>query len=101
MAHDPLNVVDELGSRDSQHLSAGDAVPRSRREGPNGRRTVRQHDFAGHPAWLASLAVLRYAGVRLIDTTTGAVGGIEPMESGTGDRVTAAVIAQVRARVGR
>jgi hypothetical protein len=49
-----------------------------------------KHDFAGHPAWLASLAVLRYAGVHLVDTTTGALGAVEPMQSGTGDRVTAA-----------
>jgi hypothetical protein len=47
-------------------------------------------DLAGHPAWLASLAVLRYAGVDLVDTTTGAVGAVEPIRSGTGDQITAA-----------
>jgi hypothetical protein len=31
-------------------------------------------DLAGHPAWLASIAVLRYAGVRVIDPRSGAVG---------------------------
>jgi hypothetical protein len=46
-----------------------------------------KHDIAGHPAWLASLAVLRYAGVRLVDPSTGAV---EPVASGTGDSVSIA-----------
>ncbi len=49
-----------------------------------------KHDLAGHPAWLASIAVLRYAGVRIIDPRSGAVGYAEPVESGTGDAVTAA-----------
>jgi hypothetical protein len=30
----------------------------------------------------------RYAGVRLVDPSTGAVGAIEPVESGYGDQVT-------------
>jgi phosphopantothenoylcysteine synthetase/decarboxylase len=47
-----------------------------------------KHDLAGHPAWLASLAVLRYAGVQLVDPTTGHVGYAEPIQSGTGDRIT-------------
>jgi hypothetical protein len=46
------------------------------------------HDLAGHPAWLASLAVLRHAGVTLIDPTTGRPGSVEPITSGTGERVT-------------
>src|ERR671911_2633722 len=49
-----------------------------------------KHDLAGHPAWLASIAVLRYAGVRIIDPRFGAVGYAEPVESGTGEAVTAA-----------
>ena len=49
-----------------------------------------KHDLAGHPAWLASLAVLRYAGVQLIDPSSGAIGAVEPVESGTGAAVTAA-----------
>jgi len=48
-----------------------------------------KHDLAGHPAWLASLAVLRYAGVTLVDPSTGAVNAIEPVASGTGDQVAA------------
>lgn len=48
-----------------------------------------KHDLAGHPAWLASMAVLRYAGVRLIDPASGAVGAIEPIRSGDGERVSA------------
>lgn len=48
--------------------------------------------LAGHPAWLASLAVLRYAGVTLVDPRTGAVNFDEPIESGTGQ----AVVAQFR-----
>jgi phosphopantothenoylcysteine synthetase/decarboxylase len=46
-----------------------------------------KHDMAGHPGWLASLAVLRYAGVRIVDPSTGHVGYAEPVVSGTGDRV--------------
>jgi hypothetical protein len=49
-----------------------------------------KHDLAGHPAWLASIAVLRYAGVRVLDPKSGAVGYAEPVESGTGEAVTAA-----------
>jgi hypothetical protein len=33
-----------------------------------------KHDLAGHPAWLASIAVLRYAGVTMIDPQSGVVG---------------------------
>lgn len=46
-------------------------------------------DFTGHPAWLASLAVLQYAGVRIVDPSSGRVGSVEPIKSGTGDRVAA------------
>jgi phosphopantothenoylcysteine synthetase/decarboxylase len=46
-----------------------------------------KRDLAGHPAWLASLAVLRYAGVRIVDPSTGRVGFAEPVASGTGERV--------------
>ena len=48
-----------------------------------------KHDLAGHPSWLASLAVLRYAGVRIIDPSTGHVGYAEPVASGTGERIAA------------
>jgi len=44
--------------------------------------------LAGHPSWLASLAVLRYAGVTLIDPRDGSVNTHDPLESGTGDAVT-------------
>ena len=47
-----------------------------------------KHDLAGHPAWLASLAVLRYAGVRLVDPQSGTVGSVEAVTSGSGDEVT-------------
>lgn len=47
-----------------------------------------KHDLTGHPAWLASLAVLRYAGVTIVDPHDGATTSIEPVASGTGDRVT-------------
>lgn len=43
--------------------------------------------LAGHPAWPASLAVLRQAGVRFIDPRTGQADVIEPLRSGTGDAV--------------
>jgi phosphopantothenoylcysteine synthetase/decarboxylase len=46
-----------------------------------------KNDLAAHPAWLASLAVLRYAGVRLVDPSTGHVGYAEPIASGTGERI--------------
>ncbi|WP_406055765.1 flavoprotein [Kribbella sp. NBC_00889] len=46
-----------------------------------------KHDLAGHPAWLASLAVLRYAGVSLIDPHDGSSAKIEPVASGTGGDV--------------
>jgi phosphopantothenoylcysteine synthetase/decarboxylase len=46
-----------------------------------------KHDLAGHPAWLASLAVLRYAGVRVVDPHDGSTVSVSPLESGTGDRV--------------
>jgi len=49
-----------------------------------------KHDLAGHPAWLASLAVLRRAGIQLIDPSTGAVGAVHPIASGTGEQITQA-----------
>lgn len=48
-----------------------------------------KHDLAGHPAWYASLAVLRYAGVRISDPHDGATGSLEPVTSGTGEQVSA------------
>ncbi|TDD15772.1 flavoprotein [Kribbella turkmenica] len=46
-----------------------------------------KHDLAGHPAWLASLAVLRYAGVILADPHDGAENTVAPITSGTGETV--------------
>lgn len=46
------------------------------------------HSLAGHPAWLASLAVLRYAGATLIDPHDGAINTAEPLQSGTGEAIT-------------
>lgn len=46
-----------------------------------------KHDLAGHPAWLASMAVLRYADVRLVDAHDGSTTSVTPIESGTGDQV--------------
>nr|WP_238353072.1 flavoprotein [Kribbella solani] len=43
-----------------------------------------KQDLAGHPAWLASLAVLRYAGISVIDPSSGATNSIDPVASGTG-----------------
>lgn len=48
-----------------------------------------KHDLAGHPAWLASLAVLRYAGVTIVDPHSGRLGTVEPVASGTGGHVAA------------
>ncbi|MFG1621173.1 flavoprotein [Kribbella sp. NPDC049227] len=47
-------------------------------------------DLAGHPAWLASLAVLRYAGVTIVDPQDGSTSSLTPVRSGTGDRVAQA-----------
>jgi hypothetical protein len=44
-------------------------------------------DLAGHPAWLASLAVLRYAGVRITDPHNGSTCYLEPIKSGSGEQV--------------
>lgn len=46
-----------------------------------------KHDLAGHPAWLASLAVLRYAGVEIVDPGSGREGYANPIPSGTGDEI--------------
>ncbi|WP_433167169.1 hypothetical protein [Kribbella sp. CA-247076] len=44
-------------------------------------------DLTGHPAWLASLAVLRYAGVKISDPGDGTTDAVAPIESGTGQEV--------------
>jgi hypothetical protein len=44
-------------------------------------------DLAGHPAWLASLAVLRYAGVGISDPQNGSAISLQPLEFGTGEHV--------------
>jgi hypothetical protein len=46
-----------------------------------------KHDLAGHPAWLASLAVLRYGGVVVLDPHDGSPSSLEPITSGTGEQV--------------
>jgi phosphopantothenoylcysteine synthetase/decarboxylase len=46
--------------------------------------------LAGHPAWLASLAVLRYAGATLVDPRDGTVNAHEPLQSGTDEAVSEA-----------
>lgn len=43
--------------------------------------------LAGHPSWLASLVVLRYAGVTVVDPRDGSVNTHEPLRSGTGEAV--------------
>jgi phosphopantothenoylcysteine synthetase/decarboxylase len=48
-----------------------------------------KHDLAGHPAWLASLAVLRYAGVRMVDPHDGRTSSLRPVTSGSGGQVAA------------
>ena len=49
-----------------------------------------KHDLAGHPAWLASLAVLRYADVRIVDPHDGSSSALQPLDSGTGNQVSEA-----------
>jgi hypothetical protein len=44
-------------------------------------------DLAGHPAWLASLAVLRYAGVTIADPHNGSLVSLQPVASGTGQQI--------------
>ena len=46
-------------------------------------------DLAGHPAWLASLAVLRYAGINILDRHDGSTTHLTPLESGTGENISA------------
>ncbi|GAB2599843.1 hypothetical protein GCM10027269_64380 [Kribbella endophytica] len=46
-----------------------------------------KHDLPGHPAWLASIAVLRYAGVRILDAHSGSAASLDPVSSGTGGKV--------------
>ncbi|WP_165553032.1 flavoprotein [Kribbella speibonae] len=45
-------------------------------------------DLAGHPAWLASIAVLTYSGVRMIDPHDGSRTTAKPLTSGTGQSVS-------------
>jgi hypothetical protein len=45
------------------------------------------HDLTGHPAWSASLAVLRSAGVRVVDPQDGSPRSLEPVRSGTGAKL--------------
>jgi hypothetical protein len=47
-------------------------------------------DLAGHPAWLASLAVLRYAGIKILDPHDGSIGSLSPITSGSGEAVAVA-----------
>jgi hypothetical protein len=46
-----------------------------------------KEDLAGHPAWLASLAVLRAAGVRIADPHDGSTASLQPITAGTGDAI--------------
>jgi hypothetical protein len=45
------------------------------------------HDLTNHPAWSASLTLLRQAGVRVVDPHDGSLGSLEPVTSGTGGQV--------------
>lgn len=44
-------------------------------------------ELTGHPAWSASLTVLRQAGVRILDPHDGSPTSLEPMRPGTGSQV--------------
>ena len=44
-------------------------------------------DLANHPAWPASLAVLRQAGIRIVDPRSGSPESLELMKPGTGQQV--------------
>jgi len=44
-------------------------------------------ELTNHPAWAASVAVLRGAGVRLVDPQTGSTESLEPVVSGTRGRI--------------
>jgi hypothetical protein len=44
-------------------------------------------ELAEHPAWPASLRVLRQAGIRIVDPHDGSPDSLEPMRSGTGSKV--------------
>ncbi|TCC56164.1 flavoprotein [Kribbella pittospori] len=45
------------------------------------------HELTNHPAWPASLAVLRHAGVRVVDPHDGSSGSLEPVTAGTGSKL--------------
>ncbi|WP_328999429.1 flavoprotein [Kribbella sp. NBC_00709] len=57
---------------------------------PTAAAPFAKHDLAGHPAWLASLAVLRYAGVTIVDPHDGSRAAAEPVASGTGNEIASA-----------
>lgn len=44
-------------------------------------------ELTNHPAWAASLAVLRQAGVQIVDPQSGSTESLEPVESGTRGRI--------------
>lgn len=44
-------------------------------------------ELTDHPAWSASLAVLRHAGVRIVDPQDGSSESLEPVKSGTGGQI--------------
>ncbi|MEU4193155.1 flavoprotein [Kribbella sp. NPDC026611] len=61
-------------------------------------------DLTGHPAWLASLAVLRYAGVGISDPHDGSSTSLAPVEPGTGEQVAETfrwepILSQLEARL--
>jgi hypothetical protein len=58
---------------------------------PTAATPFAKHDLAGHPAWLASLAVLRYTGVTIIDPQNGSTSSVEPVGSGTGMEVASGI----------
>lgn len=44
-------------------------------------------ELTNHPAWSASIAVLRQAGIRIVDPQTGSTDSLAPVPSGTGGRI--------------
>ncbi|GAA1692347.1 flavoprotein [Kribbella sp. NPDC056951] len=44
-------------------------------------------ELTNHPAWSVSVAMLRQAGVRIVDPQTGSTESLEPVESGTRGRI--------------
>lgn len=84
-----LQLPQRLGRRQREYIPADHPVCSARSRTPTVAVPFAKHDLAGHPARLASLAVVRYAGVNLVDPHDGSTASVKPLESGSGKNVAA------------